>query len=542
MARTSHPWSVRRTIQFLLVAELLSRLSISGNPAKIAAWVIRPSVCVALLMEALIYSFIVVRGRSNLAQDIPTINGIDGLDGRYYLFAFALIPVLLDVTGLIARLLSNVAMSGEPHRYSSWIALGLSAVQVWFYAHFIPRSIRSAFALLPLCAVVIFVNQRNVALLSGIAILADIAVTLFFLLVEFLNISRKSRSESPTILSLCLRWCTALTLGFIGGIMLSWLITFIHALESTGGSQRVEFPAAGFINILLRPGVTQTVFAFGAVTVLVMATVLIQKIMQPSVLLRTVITRRATTSSSSALSRRLFPVVGGQWVIQKLGSAHTVTALVGAAFATVLAVSFHSGGHSGGGANTSVMLSAFDPTLVIMVVLNSFMVASSTSCLHTIGIHTCRLRLRFHAEQQILCGRSYQNQPHQLILRLICQQWIASGAALAMQLVAVFVIILATAVTTHQYAAIPALLLRVLLATAAVWLGAVVSFHCASAIVANMRQGNGAAIMTHALLHCVFALVVIGVFQWNEFASLGVCLVFGVWSVFLTYRRIKTAC
>ena len=543
MLTQTRPWSVRRTVEFLIVAELLDRLSVSAHPGRVAAWFVRPVICVALLMEALLCVVIVLRGRGELAREFPSIGGVEALDGRYYLLAFALIPVMIDAMGLLGKQLAHLAQSDAPSRFAPWRGLSISAVQAWAYAIAVPRAVRWAVLWLPLCVVALLNGHAKVTVLAMVVLLMGLVLHSGSLLLDLRHLSRAAQGSAQTVPALLLRWVTAIVLGVLGGAMLVWLVTSVRALSSPDA----DFAAAGLIAFVLRPGVAVGVSAVLASGLVATIILLIRRIRQPSVLLRRPLvaaSRRPVTGGGSSLDRTLFPLAGAQWVLQKLGSAYSVVALVAAAASAVLATSFRASG-----AASPAVLPLFDATLVTMLILSSFSVASSSVCLQVVGVHTCRRRLRFHVEQQLSStnarsggGASRRAEPRRTVLRLVGTLWLASGIAMAAQCAGVLVILGAVGAFVTPEASALEVCVRALLGTLAVCGGAVVAFHFACAVVANMRQGTGTAMMAHALLQSILALIVIVMFRWNEASSLGLCAVLGGWAVLMTVRRIHTAC
>lgn len=544
---TGRPWTARRTVEFLLVAELLDRLSVSAHPGRVMVWFIRPVCALALLMEVLLCAVIVVRGRGELAREFPAIGGVEQLDGRYYLLAFALIPVMIDTMGLLGKQLSHLAHSDAPSRFAPWRGLNISAVQAWMFAIVVPRGVRWAFLWSPMCVVAALNGHAKVTVLAVVVLLMGLVLHTVFVLLDLRHLSRDSHGSPMTSLAVVLRWATALVLGALGGALIVWLVASIQALSSP----EADFAAAGLVALVLRPEVTVGVAVVLVCGVLVTGALLVREIRRRPVLVRRPVvvgSRQRAVEGGWALDRGLFPLVGAQWALQKLGSAYSVVAVVMAAAAVVLAVSFRASG-----ASSPAVLPLFDATLVTMIILSSFSVASSAACLQAVGVHLCRRRLRFHVEQRLTSvgvgsGGSglHQREPHQteprwVVLRLVGTQWLASALAMAAQCAAVLVIVGAVWAFAHPEAAAVEVLLWALLGMLAVCGGSVVAFHFSSAVVANMRQGTGTATMAHALLHSILALIVIVIFQWNAAASLGLCASLVVWSVSLTVRRIQTA-
>ena len=559
---TGRQWTARRTVEFLLVAELLDRLSVSAHPGRVMVWFIRPVCALALLMEVLLCAVIVVRGRGELAREFPAIGGVEQLDGRYYLLAFALIPVMIDTMGLLGKQLSHLAHSDAPSRFAPWRGLNISAVQAWMFAIVVPRGVRWAFLWSPMCVVAALNGHAKVTVLAVVVLLMGLVLHTVFVLLDLRHLSRDSHGSPMTTLAVVLRWATALVLGALGGALIVWLVASIRALSSP----EADFAAAGLVALVLRPEVTVGVAVVLVSGVLAAGALLVREIRRRSVLVRRPVvvgSRQRAVEGGSALDRGLFPLVGAEWALQKLGSAYSVVAVVMAAAAVVLAVSFRASG-----ASSPAVLPLFDATLVTMIILGSFSVASSAACLQAVGVHHCRRRLRFHVEQRLTSVRvglggsglrqkephqrekhqteprqraSHQTEPRWVVLRLVGTQWLASALAMAAQCAAVLVIVGAVGTFAHPEAAAVEMLLRALLGMIAVCGGSVVAFHFSSAVVANMRQGTGTATMAHALLHSILALIVIVIFQWNAAASLGLCAALVVWSVSLTVRRIQTA-
>lgn len=313
-------WSGSRVARTLKVTEFIDRLGVPLSPVVLTR--LLPVVYgVATTCEVLVCAFLVSNAAPRLAQNIPKLTAIEGADGTYFLFAFAVIPALIDVLAHITRLATSTRIESDPF-VTALPALGVSAKDALWTFIVVPLTCRWIVMWSPLVIVALYTENGYVCRLSlgvlwfGIALYAASAYRRLLLFARLPN-------PDP------LNWfLTVLTVLFPpgAGVVVGSLLASIGTTLGAPGSVDVETPGdvavplAPVLSLMTRPagfilsgmlalGMT-ALFLFGIHRVLVVS----PKIYSMYVARDSTTQRGRRGIIGQSLNRLLFPIVGERWV------------------------------------------------------------------------------------------------------------------------------------------------------------------------------------------------------------------------------------
>lgn len=317
----SYPrWSGSRVARTLKVTELIDRIGVPLNPVVLMR--LLPVVFgVAAACEVLVCVIIVGSAAPRLAESIPKLAAIDGVDGTYFLFAFAVIPALIDVLAHITHLATSTRIEPDPF-FRALPTLGVSARDALRTFIVVPLACRWFVMWSPLVIVALCTENSPVCRLSvnvlwfGIALYAASAYRRLLLITWLPN-------PAP------LNWfLTVLTVLFPpgAGIVLGALVTSISTAFGSSGNADVKAPGdvavplAPILSLMARPAVLilPGLVVLGVTGIFVF---LIHRLLVTSPHIYSIHVPRDTVTwrgrravIGKNLNRLLFPIVGEQWV------------------------------------------------------------------------------------------------------------------------------------------------------------------------------------------------------------------------------------
>ena len=165
-------WGPGTTIRFLLVANLLNRLGLKGNPRQLLKIVILPLSLAAWLILAITLAVLLPQWAPLLHHSFPQVEGLPGFTGEYYLLVFALVPVWLDSITRLSTIFFGASSFQKVQVPSATLQLlGIDRKAYFWHAHQVVTWVKVAFVVLPLVSVLVWASTNTPTVLLGLALL-----------------------------------------------------------------------------------------------------------------------------------------------------------------------------------------------------------------------------------------------------------------------------------------------------------------------------------------------------------------------------------
>ncbi|MEX3610861.1 hypothetical protein VVR12_07415 [Rothia sp. LK2588] len=307
---TKERWRPGTTLRFLLIASLLNRIGVTGNPRRLLKAVIIPAVLAAWLILAVTLAILLPQWGLMLRRSFPSVPGLPGFTGEYYLLIFTLVPIWLDsMTRASAVLFGASSFQKFQVPTATLNLLGIDRKAYFWHAHQVISGIKLAFCVLPLISVVIWAGDNAPTVALGLALLGCYVALIALEAVASFHRASYTETRIGTNPWLTLAKVTA-AIG-LGYLTAHAVLTVLAALNIGMPTSSINPHVAAGVTFLGQRGVATSVAAIGLLSALVGYAYILRSPRTATGLYAPTRKRKANAADSGIF----FPVVGTQYFL-----------------------------------------------------------------------------------------------------------------------------------------------------------------------------------------------------------------------------------
>ena len=236
--RAEERWSSHQTMCFLWIASGLNRLGIKARPFQVLK-VLVPLLAGTWICLALALYIIGPELTALVRQSLPGVPDIPELDGEYYLWVLALVPLWFDVLSRLSTIfLGKTAIEKIQVDVATIQALDIQRRVYHAWTHRISAILKALFCLLPLVSLTLWAFQNH-----AVQALSMLVMSLYLLVVlveDWLSLRRLSNLPAQPLRSLWFVIARASCFIVAGVLSVGGLLDVVSTLGR--GAPRQEMP------------------------------------------------------------------------------------------------------------------------------------------------------------------------------------------------------------------------------------------------------------------------------------------------------------